>query len=183
MNELYHYGIKDQKWGVRRFQNPDGSLTEEGKRRYRANYRNDDVVFISGKVKFDEPIPNTVKNEIDQMIRANSSIVIGDAPGADTRVQDYLQERGYHNVRVYTTDMQARNNVGDWPVNRITGTGQTEREIRRLKDIAMTTAATRGYVITTIGDRLDSATSLNIQRLLDRGLYVRGYDYVRGQRL
>lgn len=33
-NELYHYGIKKQKWGVRRFQNPDGTLTEEGRRRY-----------------------------------------------------------------------------------------------------------------------------------------------------
>lgn len=32
-NELYHYGIKGQKWGVRRYQNEDGSLTEEGKRR------------------------------------------------------------------------------------------------------------------------------------------------------
>lgn len=31
---LYHYGTKGQKWGVRRFQNPDGSLTEEGRRRY-----------------------------------------------------------------------------------------------------------------------------------------------------
>lgn len=29
-----HYGIKGQKWGVRRFQNYDGTLTEEGKRRY-----------------------------------------------------------------------------------------------------------------------------------------------------
>ena len=31
---LSHHGIKGQKWGNRRFQNDDGSLTEEGKRRY-----------------------------------------------------------------------------------------------------------------------------------------------------
>ena len=31
---LYHYGISGQKWGLRRFQNPDGTLTEEGKKRY-----------------------------------------------------------------------------------------------------------------------------------------------------
>lgn len=31
-----HHGIKGQKWGVRRFQNTDGSLTEEGTKRYRA---------------------------------------------------------------------------------------------------------------------------------------------------
>lgn len=33
-NELYHYGIKGQKWGVRRFENEDGTLTSAGKKRY-----------------------------------------------------------------------------------------------------------------------------------------------------
>ena len=33
-DEIYHHGIKGQKWGVRRFQNKDGSLTSAGKERY-----------------------------------------------------------------------------------------------------------------------------------------------------
>lgn len=33
-HELYHSGIKGMKWGVRRYQNPDGSLTAAGKKRY-----------------------------------------------------------------------------------------------------------------------------------------------------
>lgn len=33
-SELYHHGIKGMHWGIRRYQNPDGSLTPEGKRRY-----------------------------------------------------------------------------------------------------------------------------------------------------
>ena len=40
MNEqryLAHHGIKGQKWGIRRFQNEDGSLTAEGEERYEDN--------------------------------------------------------------------------------------------------------------------------------------------------
>lgn len=33
-NELMHWGIKGMKWGVRRYQNKDGSLTPAGKKRY-----------------------------------------------------------------------------------------------------------------------------------------------------
>lgn len=31
---LIHHGIKGQRWGIRRFQNEDGTLTEAGKKRY-----------------------------------------------------------------------------------------------------------------------------------------------------
>lgn len=34
MNEIYHHGVKGMKWGVRRYQNADGSLTAYGKKRY-----------------------------------------------------------------------------------------------------------------------------------------------------
>ena len=65
MNELYHHGIKGQKWGVRRYQNKDGSLTAAGKNRNynKRNMKNADtqnldkwgtdkdhnILYISGK--------------------------------------------------------------------------------------------------------------------------------------
>ena len=36
-NELYHHGVEGMKWGIRRYQNEDGTLTEEGKKRYKAD--------------------------------------------------------------------------------------------------------------------------------------------------
>lgn len=44
--ELYHHGVKGMKWGVRRYQNKDGSLTTAGKKRM---YR--DMYDIEGDTK------------------------------------------------------------------------------------------------------------------------------------
>lgn len=45
-DEVKHHGIKGQKWGIRRFQNDDGSLTDAGRKRY---YEESDKKEITNK--------------------------------------------------------------------------------------------------------------------------------------
>lgn len=51
-NYLQHHGILGMRWGVRRYQNADGSLTSAGKRRYNENYNPDQIrrdIAVYGK--------------------------------------------------------------------------------------------------------------------------------------
>ena len=56
-DELKHYGIKGMKWGVRRFQNSDGSLTADGKKRYSG----DDLKDIQKQVNQGKNVVDGVK--------------------------------------------------------------------------------------------------------------------------
>jgi hypothetical protein len=61
MNKTYlvHHGIKGQRWGVRRFQNEDGSLTPAGRKRYDIN--DDGTVSLKDKYRKGQNIRGIAK--------------------------------------------------------------------------------------------------------------------------
>lgn len=72
-DELYHHGVKGMEWGVRRYQNKDGSLTPAGKRRlakdlkrdYKNNYSHSQPYRTSDNYK------KKITSEIEMVITDN----------------------------------------------------------------------------------------------------------------
>ena len=64
-NELYHWGIKGMKWGVRRYQNPDGTLTPAGKRRKKII--DNEIDFQNNKIKQYESAAKAYRDSAKQV--------------------------------------------------------------------------------------------------------------------
>jgi hypothetical protein len=77
-------------------------------------------------------------HRLDNIIRKNLRVLIGDANGFDRAVQAYLAEHQYTGVLVYCTLGICRNNVGRWPLNPVDYSGRDRGlEFYTAKDDAM----------------------------------------------
>ena len=59
-------------------------------------------------------LPN--RRILDEAIYFDEEILVGDCPGADLAIQEYLKRRGYDNVTVYASGGRVKCNVGEWEV-------------------------------------------------------------------
>lgn len=166
--ELKHHGVKGQKWGVRRYQNYDGTLIKSNER----------SLFVSGSSKtqfkdseyYRKGLPKPVKDHINNFISTtNGKIIVGDAPGIDRQVQNYLKKIGYDNVDVYGPGNKLRYQANKkWKANPIPAPEFEEYSSEWLakKDIAMEKASTEGLAV-VLENGGAGATRKNVERLIN----------------
>lgn len=85
---LMHFGIKGQKWGVRRYQNEDGSLTADGKKRYARDLRR------LNQLRKNE------KRQLDRVTRREKKLYSAKYGWFGSESKAYKAERRLHESRI-----------------------------------------------------------------------------------
>lgn len=99
-NELKHYGILGQKWGVRRFENEDGTLTPEGKIRYgrlSEEKRKKREELKSARSDYRKSVRNANRSELKYDIRMMNPV--SDIPGKHKEKTRKIENKMYSDYK------------------------------------------------------------------------------------
>ena len=123
------------------------------------------AVFIGGSRRLGR-MNRDFARRLDNIMRKELRILVGDASGFDRAAQKYLAEHGYRFVLVYCTNGHCRNNVGKWPTQAVTFRGRERGfEFYAAKDDAMLQDAEYGLFA---WDGRSKGTLRNIRRMAEQ---------------
>ncbi len=122
------------------------------------------TVFIAGSISI-RHLHEKVRERINKIASsADLNVVVGDADGADTSIQQCLHDYRATNVTVYYTGDAPRNNVANWPMRRVHSKERTgSRAFFTAKDLEMAMGSDYGLMI---WDCKSTGTLSNIIELL-----------------
>lgn len=121
------------------------------------------TVFIAGSISIIH-LHEKFKKRIENVIASDLNVVVGDADGADTSIQDCLLQKGAKQVTVYCSGDQPRNNLADWPFRNVyPDAARGSRAYFTAKDLEMARASDYGLMI---WDCKSTGTLSNIIELL-----------------
>lgn len=104
-------------------------------------------VFIAGSREIKQ-LDEKICIKLNSICEKKFQIIIGDAFGIDSCVQNYLNQKKYKDVKVYASNGFARNNLGNWKVENV----KVENNIKGFefyaqKDLEMAKQSDIGFMI------------------------------------
>lgn len=175
MNEQYlaHYGIKGQKWGVRRFQNSDRTWTAEGKIRYGksgSNVEKKAKVFLTGEVaktklkEIDHQTDGSTKGEVAKLLAHVALDVVTLNPiGAASDLY-----RAGSAVSANIGEKRAAKRISKAPIDKKTGLPLKTKDTTAEQDAKMVNPGFRNFNTNTKNNCVLCSTAFELRR--------RGYD-------
>ena len=129
-NELRHYGILGMKWGVRRYQNADGSLTAAGKKRYGSDDDGDSNSKSSDSKSSSGPASKR-KEQIDRYFE-NSVKAGKDKPNISPaeKIAKNVQSVGNDSSKVINAATRIKNRSN--PAQKIDLSNMSDQELRNI---------------------------------------------------
>jgi len=121
------------------------------------------TVFIAGSISISQ-LHEKVQERIKNIVSGDLNVVVGDADGADTSIQECL--RAYHakKVTVFCTGETPRNNVANWPVHHVQSKARSgTRAFFTAKDVEMAKNSDFGLMV---WDCKSTGTLSNVIELL-----------------
>ena len=105
------------------------------------------TVFISGSMRI-KNLDNNIIERINNIIDSNFKIIVGDADGVDSSIQEYLVKKNTESVVVYCSGETPRNNMGSWDIKKIdTKISPGTRAFFTVKDIEMAEDCDYGLMV------------------------------------
>ena len=104
-------------------------------------------IFIAGPRAITK-LDNNIIEKLNYIINKNYNILIGDAKGIDSNIQQFLADNYYEKVCIYASNGLARNNYGDWKIENV----KVDSNIKNFdfyvaKDLEMAKNADYGFMI------------------------------------
>lgn len=122
-------------------------------------------VFISGSMGI-KNLDQNVQKRINNIVDSGYQVIIGDAAGVDSSIQEYLISKNMKYVLVYCSGDSPRNNLGHWPVSKIETNAQSgTRAFFTAKDLKMAEDCDYGLMV---WDTKSTGTLSNAIELLKR---------------
>lgn len=122
-------------------------------------------VFVSGSMKI-KNLDDKVIDRLNNIVTSKYSVIVGDADGVDSSIQEYLKQHGVSSVTVYCSGTRPRNNIGHWKIKSIVPAGQPgTRSYFTAKDKEMAADCDYGFMV---WDARSTGTLSNAIELVER---------------